>query len=351
MDNAISNFTVILTDRTHQIGRSAFTSRDIEFFEGATQIVGIFPETLFLVPTAPQLVFIKHTGTGGSSAIVDCVPTMDCYPQRIVPGASICLAPRTDTLYVKGETTTCELWVISASATSSPVDPGRHTGALSLSGQLSMKRNFERMHQTLSFAGNLLTEYLPTGALYVQFDINWHDSATINNGTDPLTIGEDVDDLVNGAFVSVYPSIGQWSFWNNVPPFDSREVGSTSGILDTWITIGMLFQVSGGTLWLSPRVQGVTYSPFDTGLTYITEIAFGATYSAPSTNFELDNFTIGTTGWGSSNIFSANFNDLSIVPPFDSIIGTGMDASGGTLSVILSTGDDTFAKKTITSWP
>lgn len=312
----------------------------------------------------PPFLFIKNLDSD-HYVEVDTSNTFTNFPQRIYPGLAAYLTPQTTTIYAKADTAPVDIQLMPG------VRPIRQFNKIFTSGIRFTTNRPYPIHYTrllsgmLSFIGNepepqtflqLLTSSLGLhGSLpgtvglpmYIQFDMNWHDAGSINNGADMIHVGE--GDLSNNqTYVAVFPQGGQFTFWSNVSPFNFAQVGTSA--LNTWITIGMKLEVSGATVMLTPKIDATEYTAFDAGSFNVTHFFFGAIFSGSVNNFELDNLTIGSSGWGSSDIFTANFNDFSIVPPFDSVTGTGISASGGTLSIVNSPGTDAYADKTIT-WP
>lgn len=92
---------------------------------------------------------------------------------------------------------------------------------------------------------------------------------------------------------------------------------------------------------ITVKIDGTTYGPFDyTGTfdsdgfpnAFFTRLEFGAepmegTYSNMKGTMTLDNVKVGTTAYGSSELFSHDFDDGNIVPPFDSKVDTASEMS------------------------
>lgn len=177
--------------------------------------------------------------------------------------------------------------------------------------------------------------------LYVQFKVNVHD---IGDPGDFIHLGSSPTN-----FVAAYHSNGSstFSFYeNNGGNFSDS---SDTFPIDSWYTLDMRISFSGGDATITPRVNGVELSPFTSSGLVITEVDFGSLLGNLIVNdHELDDLRIGTTGWGSSDLFSADFS-TTISPPFDSQTGTGISIVGGRL-VISNAGTDAYAIKAL-SYP
>lgn len=82
------------------------------------------------------------------------------------------------------------------------------------------------------------------------------------------------------------------------------------------------------------RIDGVEEGPLvlDGMPSGLTQIRVGGGFGGGVGNQFFDDVKVGTTGWQSSDVFSADFAS-AIVPPFDSTSGVGLSLSGGTLQV------------------
>lgn len=98
------------------------------------------------------------------------------------------------------------------------------------------------------------------------------------------------------------------------------------------------------------RIDGTEYDTSDItadNVTELTVINVGARYGIDVNKHEIDDVRVGTTGYGSSDVFSADFTGGTVVPPFDSTVNGGdLDASGGTLAID-NAGADAYAVKDV----
>lgn len=309
---------------------NAWTLGEVSF---SRQVAGNAIAVNYTFDTAPSAIDIEATGNpeiilivnmdSVNDLIVDVSPSMDVFAQRIRPGRGVYLTTTNTSIYIASSESAADAYILSSTAI-----------------QIRAIRELS----TLSF----ITEFsalLPPKDLYIQFDVNWHDAATVGFGSDVFDIG--LNDDSNWIGVFSYDQ-GSGSFWAFYSWTGGSNGATTPVILDTWYTMGIKIEYT-GSYTVTPRVDGVDYASFNPGTVSLEKIHFGAWWSGASNNHELDNLTIGTSGWGSSDIFSANFDDFSIAPPFDSITGTGLDASSGTLTVV-NGGGDAYAIKAV-SWP
>lgn len=173
--------------------------------------------------------------------------------------------------------------------------------------------------------------------LYVSFMVNVHDASEATASANFIQIG--------GATVSD----DAFAIWVDSAGFEFEA--STGGLttvpgvftLNTWFTIDLRIVISMGVITATPRINGVQYADFSGGTISIKNIFFGAIASGSVNNHSLDNLLLGSTDWETSDFFSANFTS-SIVPPFDSITGSGLSISGGTL-LVSNAGTDAWATK------
>lgn len=172
--------------------------------------------------------------------------------------------------------------------------------------------------------------------LFVSFRVNIHDN---QDNYDLIHIGDG-----SSNYVAVFQdSSGSWGFYDDL---SGNETDDPSFILNTWFTLGIKIEFSGSDAAITPRINGVDLAGFvSTGLV-INSIQFGGVSTSFLThvnNHQLDDLNIGTTDWGSSDLFDADFSS-TIVPPFDSVTGTGMSISSGTL-LVNNVGTNTYATK------
>ncbi len=95
--------------------------------------------------------------------------------------------------------------------------------------------------------------------------------------------------------------------------------------IETWVTLEMFIQSdtpSAGLITVTPRIDGTALTPISTDAPDLTQLYFGS-LPDPASQFNayhhLDDLRIGTTDWGSSDIFAADFAS-AIIPPFTSLV-------------------------------
>ncbi len=83
------------------------------------------------------------------------------------------------------------------------------------------------------------------------------------------------------------------------------------------------------------RVDGVSFGAADVLAMGSTNLLGGfwiGAYASGSLNaFNLDDAAAGTSTWGATDLFMDDFSGATIAPPFDSVTGTDLMLSGGTL--------------------
>jgi hypothetical protein len=156
--------------------------------------------------------------------------------------------------------------------------------------------------------------------LYVSFRVNAHDGeqgnevitfSSAGGGINYIGVARDVDNQ--------FALFHDQSF---VPGSNSQSPDG-SWLLDTWYTVQMKLDFSSpDTTVVTPRFDGSELATFATtgaGI-LMEEFRFGAIdrFFGLTNNHDADDLKLGTTGWGSSNLFSADFSS-TIVPPFDEI--------------------------------
>lgn len=72
---------------------------------------------------------------------------------------------------------------------------------------------------------------------------------------------------------------------------------------------------------------------------------FGAYFSGDVNDYTLDALTVGTTSFGSSELFSDNFSGGTIAPPFNAVVGSGISLAAGRLLLQSNPATDGYAKK------
>ncbi len=103
-----------------------------------------------------------------------------------------------------------------------------------------------------------------------------------------------------------------------------------------YYTIGLHATISGGVLTTEFVVDGVTLGPVNNGGVtvpgLITGIIVGGFFfGTGGDEVWVDDITVGTSGFGSSNLFAANFSSGVFVPPFTSDADAG---DGGLMEII-----------------
>ena len=177
--------------------------------------------------------------------------------------------------------------------------------------------------------------------LYARFLVNVHNEI---DGGDFLHLGDGGGNIV-AVFRNNDSGIDRfWFYYQNGGTLENLLTAPNSFLLDTWYTVDMRI-IWGASIICYARVDGIDVGSFNcTGLD-ITTLQVGGLYVAGTMNHQLDSFTLGTTGYGSSDLFSADFSS-TIIPPFASTTGSGLSISSGTLLVTGTT--DTYATKAIT---
>jgi hypothetical protein len=111
----LSNLNIAITAKSVsgdvEIGRIAYLAHSFELFLGQEQIVGTTPELLIIVPAVPAYVYVHNQSA--YTIILDCSSAMNIFPQRIISGGSLVLAPETDTIYVRAFAENSKIWVMS----------------------------------------------------------------------------------------------------------------------------------------------------------------------------------------------------------------------------------------------
>jgi hypothetical protein len=116
--------------------------------------------------------------------------------------------------------------------------------------------------------------------------------------------------------------------------------------LETQYTVDLRLELVGGNFNVFGRVNGVEASAFTETAFSVDQLRVGAYASnAIVNNQTIDDLLVGTTGYGSSDLFSYDFS-AAIVPPFDSQTGTGLSIAGGAL-VVNNAGTDAYAVKNL----
>jgi hypothetical protein len=81
-------------------------------FLGNEQTIGTTAEAIVIGDVAtPAAVYVKNLDPD-NFVQVDSAATMDKFPQKLMPGMSICLLPTTGVIYAKADTANCKIWAV-----------------------------------------------------------------------------------------------------------------------------------------------------------------------------------------------------------------------------------------------
>ncbi len=182
------------------------------------------------------------------------------------------------------------------------------------------------------------TELNPAGLYFtwrVKFDTDEVTDGAAAGSADMLNVHQDAGaDDTNTILYT-------WFNWPSGTPANTANFGTWSTgeqypltiVADSYYVMGArirLLDAGASGYEITAYVDGVEQTPFTdpTVRTGIGSFDFGGRY-APTDNVKrsFDYLKVGTTGWGSSDIFDADFAS-AIVPPFDSTV------SGGNLSIV-----------------
>lgn len=114
-------------------------------------------------------------------------------------------------------------------------------------------------------------------------------------------------------------------------------VGATTGYLVVTTpegTAAALFTVVSLEAFnrIEAKIDGTLYGPY-TVTGFIPQILrLGAMSSFGPNDHDIDDVKVGTSGFGSTELFTADFAS-AIVPPFDSTTGSGITATGGVMNI------------------
>ena len=170
----------------------------------------------------------------------------------------------------------------------------------------------------------------PGPALYVSFIVNKHESV---DHADLIWVA-DVDTQYFAAYMYFNTTTSQQTI--EFYGWDNWEDYGTPVSLDTDVLLEMKLEYDSTVTppkWtVTPRVDGNELPPFiDESIGPIVQVSVGAPWTGgATTNHHIDDVKIGTTGWGSSDLLLADFA-TDIVPPFDSVTGTGAVLDAGRL--------------------
>ena len=304
----------------------------------AIQTIGTSTQLIDLTDfTAPSpCLFVKNTDET-HWVEVDSVNTFTAFPQKIPPTMGVLLSPNTTTIYARAIGAPVDVLL-------SPAVPPR-----------LLKRRFDA-HLPLS--GDLpgFPEPLPPiTTLYVRFFVMFDQPEWVTSAQQATVIdffqnaGADT-----GLLFSVWPDFATPSHWVLGVP------GSPGGIEIGYVTYWSQFQidlkieVGGGNITVTQTFENTTYDPLTVSGTQLGSFSFGARYDGTVASRYLDTLQMGTGFAGDTNIFAANFNSMTIIPPFESITGPGMSMVSGYLPdgtysngsmFITNDGEQTYAVK------
>ena len=175
---------------------------------------------------------------------------------------------------------------------------------------------------------------------WVRFEVLVATEDSSNDNADLIAVGSGIPRVEPN--ITAYLDLPNMSFNFNGDPFYSTE--AEGFVLDEWNVVDFKFDNTFDPMRCSPLLNGVPISN-DTGYIEapmsIVGVLFGSVgYSAHNQRYRLRNLKIGTTGYGSSDLFNAAL-DTEIVPPFDSTTidpGCELLVDGG--SMLVQTGDN-----------
>jgi hypothetical protein len=210
----------------------------------------------------------------------------------------------------------------------------------------------QELDATISFVGDFNSVFVPGTVIYITFQAMFS-SDEVAQGGEGANLIDIYDAPSNPSFFAHYMAGIAPRYAINAWDFNSLDGGTNvpqTFVAATWYDIGLKIGIEPGVgVVITPRIAGVEYATFTSSKTNIQSFDFGGFSPPLITHRNLDNLLIGTTGYGSSDIFSADFTS-TIVPPFDATSGANISISSGTLLINDSTGTANFARKNIT-WP
>lgn len=122
-------------------------------------------------------------------------------------------------------------------------------------------------------------------------------------------------------------------------PQDDYDISATPISATTWYVIDVKIERTSDHLHMTAtvRLDGVslgTGTTWDSGSPWnIFDFAAGALHNFRISSRDMDYFTIGSTTWGTTDIFNCDFSSLA---PFDTLEGTGVSIGSGMLSIVNS---------------
>jgi hypothetical protein len=106
------NATITLSGQTVS-GATTFRADLSADFFGQDQTIATSSTALDMgTVTAPKVLYIRNLDEANYVEI-DSVTSFDNFPQKILPGASILLAPQTVTLFAKANTASVDIYVVT----------------------------------------------------------------------------------------------------------------------------------------------------------------------------------------------------------------------------------------------
>ena len=201
-------------------------------------------------------------------------------------------------------------------------------------------------HQALLYkyaSGGLPPVTLPD-TFYVQFTVKF-DATELADGSGSSMFALDNPNVVSPNFLIVpfavatvdqynrLQSFMQWPSGNDNVTYD---ISATPLLADVWYTIDLKveFAVDHETLDITTRLDSSVLGTLNctsnpTAAWNISNFLLGAPDNGENIR-QYDLCKLGTTGYGTSDLFNADFSSLA---PFDSLSGTGISVTGGVLDI------------------
>jgi hypothetical protein len=216
----------------------------------------------------------------------------------------------------------------------------------SLGSAILTPQKFRRQLRLTTLTQNVEADYeFPnalSGTLYVQFRLKVNPPAPLDeeDQNDVMRLSDGTDDN----FIGVGRRAGDLYVYSVVGGSPFALLLASPFALSTWIQVdlGIAFQVD-GSVQIDVRQNGIRQGIIATQFLVPNVVRFG-TWGFFTANHELANIKIGTDAFGSANVFQANFDGHTIVPPFTTLVDGALDASGGTLLVATDDGDPHYAE-------
>lgn len=309
------------------LSRVAYLSRDIYAWAAQEQTInGLIPIRLRLDEARLPFYVLINNIKGpnpfqNNTLIIDSVPTFNAFPQTLPPGRVMFLMPEKPVIYVKSSYTHIQVMVVQTRPNPPPTLMSL-VADLGFSSAISSVIPIPKsLSSSASFIGDLAPLYIPIPSIYFQFDVNF---GSVDGNTDMVDIW--FTSGASGTWIDgVWPDFYYNLLYSNYGTFNPGVTLAR----DTWYTIGIIWRwgpTRSIELFFNGTSLGTAYVP---NYGHIGSFNFGARFGYVDTYRHLDNLTVGTTGLGSSDIFSADFT-TSIVPPFGSSVGS-VSVDGGAM--------------------